>query len=304
MTNLLKADMFRFVKSKQFLIAAIVTAVIAIGTPLLYFGITKGVALAIGESLDPDDLTGVFAGKDYAFINYGFYYNLAGTSPNVAISGFMFNISFIISVILFSIAVARDFTYGTIRNKIITGKSRVSIYASLFITLYTFLVSLTIIGGLLSFATFCLFFKYDGTGLTIFTDYEALGNLLLSLVFILCAYFFICSFICFFAVGMGKTPLAIVFTMLLGIAGYLASSILPSIRIILESLAEANGKDYSMWYNLFNFINTINVFDEFASLNLYGYKYYQIVGYILYPLSFGCGISALGILVFNKRSLK
>lgn len=293
MNSLLKVDMYRFLRSKQFLIALIASVAVAILMPVICVLFESGIKYMIGAPVE--DTGSAFLAKDFAFINFGFYYPIVLSGELLT---YMYNFCFILVVILFSIAVARDFTYGTIRNKIITGKSRIEIYLSLFITLYVFMVGVALVSSLTGFGVACMIFKFgiEESALTVVV------NLGLSLLFMLLSYFFICSFMCFFAVGLTKTPLAIIFTLLLAFLGYFIGVLAPAITLILEGLQSEY--DVKIWIDLIILLRVMNVFGETASMNFLGFKAYEIVGYVLYPITFGSAFLGFGILIFNKRNLK
>ncbi|MBQ9899520.1 MAG: hypothetical protein IJM36_00160 [Acholeplasmatales bacterium] len=296
MLSLLRVDMYRFLKSKQFLIALIASVAVAILLPIICFSFEEIVKSLVGASADEPASGSSFLAKDFAFINFGFYFP-------IYISGqflmYMYNFEFILVVILFSIAITRDFAFGTIRNKIITGKSRTEIYLSLFITLYVFMVGIALVSSLTGFAVACMFFKFAAEGEELI---GYVGNFCLSMVFMFLSYFFICSFMCFFAVGLTKTPLSIIFTLLLAFLGYLIGSLSPAIISLLQVFAGEN--DVQIYIDLITFLNVMNVFGETAAMNFTGFKIYEIIGYTLWPISFGALFTGFGILIFNKRNLK
>ena len=294
MSNLLKVDLFRFLKSKQFIIASIVSVLVAIFIPLLYFAIEKGLNAIIGSTLEDGENAGqvlsIYA-KDFAFAGIGSVNSLNGIS-----------ISFIVTAILFTVAIGKEFTFGIVRNKIIAGHSRVEIYLSLFITLYIFMFGIAFISSLIGFFTGILLFPYDADG-NFFSDFIRIlthdfGNFMLGTLFGALGYVFLTSFICFFAIGLDKTALAIILSILLSVMSLFICGVLigPFIPVVAE---------YSdIWKNIMIFINTNNPFYSFNYFTLYGYKLYQILSFLISPMCWSALLTFLGIVIFNKKDLK
>jgi len=296
MSNLLKHDMLRMLKSKQFLIAVIIAASFAVILPLITLGLNTFMESVLGEDLEEaGSLFPKTYAKDFMFINSGFM-TVTGMSS-------MVNISFILNVILFSVVITKDFSYGTIRNKIITGNSRINVYFSLFITMYVFMFGTSLATSLLGFGVSCLMFDIGIVG----SASEIVGTLVLSFIFYALIYFFFVSFICFFAIGMGKIALGIVFTFVLGFFGFLIPVIGQLVSNFATSAAEAGSFDVNLAEMINNVmialtVNDIHYMPILLSPN--GYKYYEIIAMITTPLLFGMAYTGLGLVLFNKRNLK
>ena len=115
MLELLKVDFKRVLRDKLFLVVCILSGVFALTTPLLYLLIFK---LAGAGDLEELALLGVSVnGKSQFFDFFSLANNLGLIAP-----------------VLLAVALCKDFSHGTIRNKIICGKSRTKIYFSLFCT--------------------------------------------------------------------------------------------------------------------------------------------------------------------------
>lgn len=305
MSNLLKSDMLRFLKSKQFLVCAILSLSIAILLPIISYASThwfNSFVISV-SSLDEDpDLAKLLVyAKDFSFTNFGFQFKmLVHSSDNQTLNlSSMFNIPFILSVIMFSILTARDFTYGTIRNKIITGKSRLEIYCSLFITLFVFMFSTAFISNICGFALASIIFPFAESG---WSFGENVGNLFISLGFIILIYLFVCSFICAFAVGVGKTALAIVFSMLLALFGYMLVSFEPLVDLLIQGFN--NDGKLSFIMDIIRSVRIMNPFITAEACNLDGFKYYELIGYFVFPVIYIALLNGFGILIFYKRDLK
>ena len=96
MLNLLKTDLKRVLKDKLFIILCIIAGVFSLITPLLY----KGLYVLMGG----DDFLGMFSAKGLFFRSFVPGDNLGLIAP-----------------VLVAIALCKDFSHGTVRNKIISG---------------------------------------------------------------------------------------------------------------------------------------------------------------------------------------
>lgn len=147
MGKLLKADLYRILKSKLFLIVAIIAVALPLLTALIYFGIDK--ALAIGSSAMPDLPDGLGL-STRGLISESFV-----LSSNMGL----------ILPIFITIFIAMDISNGTLRNKIIAGRSRTSIYFSHLISSCAVSGVLILVNVLLFMAFSCLIFGGYGVPL-------------------------------------------------------------------------------------------------------------------------------------------
>lgn len=109
MFNLLKTDLKRLLKDKIILIGFIVTCALSIFTVVMYYGLQS-----LFDSVEDGGLfEGMFSGKDSFLKSF---------SPSS-------NAGLMIPIFI-SVALIKDFRYGTVRNKIIAGKSRMAIFMS------------------------------------------------------------------------------------------------------------------------------------------------------------------------------
>ena len=116
MIDLLKTDLKRAVKDKLFIVICIIAGAFAIITPLLYKVIF--VVLKFDEE----------AMQELEMLGMGIM-----NAKSIFFSSFSLGNNFgLILPIFVAIILCKDFSNGTIRNKIICGKSRTSIYFSLF----------------------------------------------------------------------------------------------------------------------------------------------------------------------------
>ena len=290
MRNLLKTDLLRFLKSKQFLILIIIASLLSLAIPALLYLLQEGIKLA---SATPETSgISIFNAKDFAFAGYGFMYNISMSDSYFS----MVNISFILTLILFTVLLANEFNSGTVRNKIIVGHSRRDIYLSLYITLFVFMFGVALFTSILSLSLSGILFTYDSLGRIFFED---LGNFFLGLLFAACSYLFLASIICFFLIGLGKTPLAIILSIVLAFFGLIAYSICDAIiQVLILEQSQSN------FIDILTFLNCVNVYKELSLLNSFGFEPYQIIAYILNPLGLAALITLGGLLCFNKREVK
>ena len=115
MVDLLKADLKRALKDKLLIVLLIISGVFAVTTPLLY----KGMYMLL-------DIEGMVELEAFG---------LAMSAKSMFFSSFSLGNNFgLILPILVAIILCKDFGQGTLRNKVICGKSRTSIYFSLLLT--------------------------------------------------------------------------------------------------------------------------------------------------------------------------
>lgn len=114
MLNLLKTDLKRILKDKLVLIGFIIVCGLSLMTILLYLVIQKLYVLNGNEQ----EIAGLIYNSKSLFLSS------FSSSSN---AGMMIPI-------FVSVVIIKDFRYGTIRNKIISGKSRLAIYLSSYIS--------------------------------------------------------------------------------------------------------------------------------------------------------------------------
>ena len=125
--------------------------------------------------------------------------------------------------ILLLIILSKDFSFGTIRNKIIIGKSRASIFMSMFISSTVFMCATVLVHALLTLFISLIFFDYQADPFTV-GDF---GYLLISILFEMLVYIFISALISFLSIFMKNVGLSIVMyiaiNFILSIAGSIVS---------------------------------------------------------------------------------
>lgn len=140
MNNLLKADLYRIVKSKLFLIICIITAGLPLLTVLIYFGVSK-ISLLVSDFADFGGVT--FTGRQLISESFVLSSNMGLILP-----------------IFITIFIAMDISNGTLRNKLIAGKSRPAIYFSHLVSACAVSGVLILVNVLIFMALACLVFGY------------------------------------------------------------------------------------------------------------------------------------------------
>lgn len=275
MLRLLYTDLKRIVKDKLFLIVCIIGAAFSIITPLIYFAIFS----VLGDMSDMELLGFGFTGKTMYFSCF---------SPG---NNFGIILPVFISIIIF-----KDFSYGTIRNKIISGNSRTSIFISLFLASFISLTCVILAHALLSLGFSLLFTSYQATPF----DTKALIYLLESTGFVILGYLFISALISFLSVSMKNMGLTIVSIIAIFMVFVIISSILQVGIIVLDT------EENKTIVNVLRFLNNINTFNSLTSVIGYGeaYSLKDALYLIISPLvTSGC-LGGLGLLVMNKKEIK
>lgn len=275
MTRLLKADFKRFFKDKLFLVSCIIALVFSFITPLLYKLIFSSLLQFEMEEL------GMILNLNTLFFQSFSLSNNAG----------------MIVPILIVIIIFKDFSFGTIRNKIIAGHNRTNIFLSLFIVSSTIIsiimFSSAIVTGLLSMALF--------PDLVSKITSKEIGYFIASIGFELLIMIFVAALVSFLCVFMKNAGLAIIIYAALMLAGTAINGIT---TIAISFLQFETGKEELV--KLIENISYLNIFANNSSV-VGLTSSYNSTQVLLILLSSLLGISmfvGLGILVFNKKDIK
>ena len=275
MTRLLKADFKRFFKDKLFLVSCIIALVFSIINPLLY----KLIFSSLLE-FEMEELGMILDLNSLYFQSFSLSNNLGLIVP-----------------ILIVIIIFKDFSFGTIRNKIIAGHNRTNIFLSLFIVssaiISLIMFSSATITGLLSMALF--------PDLVSKLTSKEIGYFIASIGFELLIMIFVAALVSFLSVFMKNAGLAIIIYAALMLAGTALNGIA---SIAINFLSFEEGKE-----ELVKLIENISYFNIFANnSSVIGLtSSYNNTQVLLLLLSSLLGISmfvGLGILVFNKKDIK
>lgn len=270
MRELLKTDLRRIVKDKLFLVVCILGAVFAVFTPLLY----KGLSLVVDLE---GDLLGLFASTKSIFFT--------SFSP----SG---NYGMILPILLV-IVLCKDFSYGTVRNKIICGKSRTKIFLSMLLSGMIVMCGAMLAQALLTLGVSLCFFPYQTEAFTV----ETLGYALLSVLFSVLIYVFISSVICLLSVCMKSVGLAVVLYFAINLFFSIAGAIVSVAAMFVQSGDELLTK-------VFEVLQKANIFTTTFIGTGTTYSVTDVLC-VLVPIFAGTAICIfLGITVFRKKDLK
>lgn len=271
MFKLIKTDLKRLFKDKLFLIACIIAAALAIFSPLLNMLIFKG----IGAEEDLEMIGLLPTAKSFFFNSF-----LPGNNMGL------------IMPILIAIVLCKDFSQGTVRNKIICGHSRSSIFLSMFLSSST-VTSIIMVGqGFITLLFSLIFFDYSKEAFT----FSELGYFMLSLLFEILIYVFVSAIISFLCVAMKNAGASVV----MYVAINFLFAIIGSVTMIAISFVEPE----STGYKALEFFNSTNIFTSTIIGSGVTYSAKEIL-YILLPSVGGSALTVmLGLLAFNKKDLK
>ena len=276
MLNIIKADLYRIIKDKLFIVLLIICAVMALIFPLFYGIILRAVDT---EVVNPFGLT---ISALQPFSNFG-----------------------LICSIFVMIILNRDYSTGTIRNKVIIGKSRLEIFLSELVIALILILGIMLTYAMLTFVFSCLTMfstlKIDDLGIF----FASLGLQLLGWVALTCIMVFFTKAL----KGIGGA-----------IALYIAIGLVLTTVGSFSSLINAVSGQTGEYIN--QVLRNLNIFYVMGSYipgqisPLYallssgglaadvGYGYEFLLEYILSASLFGFGAAALAFVIFNKRDLK
>ena len=276
MAKLLKVDLKRIFKDKLLLVVAIIGVVLALTTPLIY----KFIYLFIGA-----DDTGLLG--SLLSIKTMFYSSFSLSN----------NIGFIIPVFLL-IIMSKDFSYGTIRNKIISGSSRTNVFLSMFISCSIVIVlamlAYAALNGLLTVALF----SNEMAPIT----KEGVLYFVLSILFEILIYIFIAALLSFINVFAKNAGLKIILYVALAFGLIMIYSIVQ----VSMSVLIINGTENQLLIDLLEALLKLNVFYSNAGIIGAVDKYIaEDIIYILVSTILGTGLFVfLGIVSMNKKDIK
>ena len=267
MLDLFRADLKRVLRDRLFLIVCIVAAVFAVTTPLLYWGL------------------GLFEG---ALEEMGMFFKLSGRRMffDAMLPGG--NMGLVLPVFLV-ILLSKDFTWGTVRNKIVCGKTRGQIFLSLFLTSTAVTLTVMLAQAVLSSLIGSLIFGFQSDP---FTAADA-GYLALSVLFEILLYVMISALVSFLTV---VSP-----NMGVGIVLYVAINLVFTIIGSITSVAYAFTKEPHI---LVQILNDANLFTSGIIGGGTSYTWQEVL-YVLVPALLGAaGFGVWGYFVFRKKDLK
>ncbi len=272
MLNLYKTDLKRIFKDKLFMVACILAAVFALLNPLMNKFLLD---FLLGSDAGIAELMGTNA-KSLFFAAFTPGNNLGLIAP-----------------ILLGIALCKDFSFGTVRNKIISGKSRASIFLSYFLSCATALCLLIFLHAFLTLDVSLMFFDYQSTPFTL-ADF---GYLLSTLGLELLVYLFISAMISFLCVFMKNAGLSIVLYVAANFLFTIVGSIISVARPFIDPEKEFLVK-------LLEFLDRANVFMGSYIGTVDEYKWNGLLAVLILTVGGTVLFAALGVLNFRKKDLK
>ena len=271
MRDLLKTDLKRIFKDKLFTILCIIGGIFSLFGPILY----KLLFGALGVDA-PEEIGGL----------------LNVNAKSLFFTAFVPGDNFgLILPIFLSIILCKDFSYGTVRNKIICGKSRKDIFLSTFLSCAIVMCAVIFAHAILTLLFALVFFPYQETAFGMSDFFYILESMLLEIL----VYLFISailSFLCVFMKNMGLT-----------IVVYVAISFLFTLvgGILSISLTMVTNEST---YSILEFLVKANLFSGAVIGQGTSYAWQDLL-YVIIPAIVGClGFVGLGILVFKKKDLK
>ena len=278
MTGLLKADFRRVLKDKLLIVIGILALVFAALTPLLYAAMVSGLDIQ-DDDLMMDMLSGMLSAKTQFFASFSVGNNLGLIAP-----------------VLLAIVLCKDFSFGTIRNKIIAGKSRSQIFLSLFITCSVVLIAVMLLHGFITLGISLIFFEYQPTPFTISDFWYFCQSLLFDILMLL----FISALLSWLCANMKNVGLVIVLYIAISFVLVMASSVIQVIISIMESM-DHNDKTVAFLH----FLDRINVCSSVTYIGTGETYTLKDVLYLTIPAIVGTvGFTGLGLLKFNKKDFK
>ena len=274
MRELFRADLKRVLKDRLLMVMGILAVVFALITPLMYAAIFSG-----GGILDDPMFASLISAKGQFFGSFSMTNNLGLIAP-----------------VLLAIVLCKDFSFGTVRNKIIAGKRRSSIFLSLFAVCSLVLVSVMLLSAFISLGVSLLFFDYQPTPFT-FADF---GYFMASLGFEILVLLFMSALLSWLCACMKNVGSAIVVYVAITFVLVLAGSIMQAVVAVVELAGNnPNLADTLM------VIDRLNVGRAVAYIGAgTSYTWKDVLYLTLPPLAGILGFAGLGLIGFGKKDLK
>lgn len=276
MMNLLKADFRRVFKDKLMIVLIILTVIFALINPLIYALIFTGM-----DDIEME-LISLFldvSGKAQFFESFSLDSNLGLVAP-----------------VLLAIVLCKDFSYGTVRNKIIAGKSRVAIYLSTFVTCSSVLIGIMLLQGFLTLGISLLFFEYQSGGFA-FADLWYFAE---SLAFELLILLLVSAMLTWLCTCMKNVGLVIVLYVASIFSLSLESALLQTVYQVMEW---TNGNEFIL--SVLRFADKINIMSAAAMVGRGTSYRFEDVCYITIPTILATiAFTGFGILQFRKKDIK
>ena len=268
MRNLYVADLKRIIKDKLFMVTCILAGVFAVINPLLN--------KVLFEALDMGDLLGMMANAK------SMLFNAFLPSDNLGL----------VMPILIAIIVCKDFSQGTVRNKIISGQSRSAIFLSHLLAAATVMCTLMLLHALLTLGVSLCFFPYQEAAFT-FADF---GYLMASLAFEMLVYFAIAAIVTLIAISAKNMGICI----LLYLAVTLGFSLIGAIFQVAGAFLDPSAASYGV----IELLNALNLFTSTLIGAGTAYTAKEVLYILMAPIATAALCTLLGIRLFSRKNLK
>lgn len=274
MTGLLKADFKRLLKDKLLLILGILAIVFAVIMPVLNALIFSGVDKLMGGMF-----TTSLTAKSLFFASFNMGDNMGLIAP-----------------ILLGIALCKDFSYGTIRNKIIAGKSRSAIFLSLFISCSAIFLAVMLLHAFVTLGVSLCLFEYQATPFTC----EDFCYLLESLAFDMLAMLYVTAMLSWLCASAKNVGIVIVIYIAISFVLSISGGLMQTALVYMENFG-GNEKTIT----LLSFLDRINVVTSAVYIGTGSEYTWKDVLYLTIPATVGIvSFLGLGLWRFNKKDLK
>lgn len=274
MGNLIKADLKRIRRDKMMIIITILAVVFALITPLLYAALLSGT-----DTEGMEFMLGSINAKSSFFSSFSIGNNLGLIVP-----------------VLLAIILRKDFSQGTIRNKIIAGKSRTQIFLAMFIACAVTLIVVMLFHAFITLGISLLLFEYQATPFTISDFWYFMASLCFDLLLLL----FVAAFISWLCASMKNVGAVIVLYIAFVFVLSIISVITSTVQMVFEF---QDGKESAV--EILEIVNRINIAN---ATNYIGtgtsYSLTDVLYITLPPLAGIAGFLGLSLLKFKKRDLK
>lgn len=276
MIKILRSSFYKLFKDWTFRITLIIGAVLAVGMNLLYLTIDH---LAADSSM-------VCNGQSALINSLSPLQNFGLTVP--------------INLIIFTIG---EFNFGTIRNKIIAGNKKSSIYIGLFLTGIVFTLCLMTAYVGISFGIGCIFGGFDPNGMTLYGFVT--GDFIWKyLVQAICVYIFLTAFTIFVSTllrNIGPAmPIVIVSIMILFFWPMIASI---GDEVSAAMTAAETGTPVVIPENWSQWIDPLYIFGT-RMIQTRAIPTETLIASIATSLGWSALFTVLGTVIFSKRDVK
>lgn len=280
MIRLLITDFKRIFKDKLFIVLIIIGTAFAFVSPVLY----KSMFLFLDETEEEiinamGLLSAYTSGKGLYFASFNIADNFGFLLP-----------------ILITIVIYKDYSYGTIRNKIVSGHSRTSIYLSQFISTAVTLWLVILYHAIIQFTLGTILFGY-GADIT-FTE---VCYFFLSTFFMFLAYLFVASIISFLTSILKHSGtcviLYIALVFILTIVGAIAS-----LAVTVLSISTTPNQEL---IDLLNVLTKLNLFTNITSIGSgLTYSFKDIALFLISSIGGTLMMGGFGFLIFKRKQIK